>query len=154
MHKALEGRAASLVRGTVICFVLCVLAAEWTLRSARRHVPPPPPFASWLAGTLDGANKDQVRKWGRGGPGYNIKAEFNPRKHEFGVLSMARSNDPDSAGSQFFICLGDLASLDNKYTTFGKLTQGGDVLRKLASAKTVTGDIPFERQGLERIDPL
>mmetsp|Transcript_6749 Transcript_6749/g.22109 ORF Transcript_6749/g.22109 Transcript_6749/m.22109 type:complete len:240 (-) Transcript_6749:456-1175(-) len=106
------------------------------------------------SGTLDGANKDQVRKWGRGGPGYNIKAEFNPRKHEFGVLSMARSNDPDSAGSQFFICLGDLASLDNKYTTFGKLTQGGDVLRKLASAKTVTGDIPFERQGLERIDPL
>lgn len=122
----------------------------------KRPLPCPtsPPFASWLAGTLDGANKDQVRKWGRGGPGYNIKAEFNPRKHEFGVLSMARSNDPDSAGSQFFICLGDLASLDNKYTTFGKLTQGDDVLRKLASAKTVTGDIPFERQGLERIDPL
>lgn len=56
--------------------------------------------------------------------------------------------------SQFFICLGDLTSLDNKYTTFGKLTKGGDVLRQLAAAKTVTGDIPFTRQGLERIDPI
>lgn len=129
----------------------------WPYSGAFAHRPPPTPLPSDafpLAGTLDGANKEQVRKWGRGGPGYNIKAEFNPRKHEFGVLSMARSNDPDSAGSQFFICLGDLASLDNKYTTFGKLTQGGDVLRKLGSAKTVTGDVPYERQGLERIDPL
>lgn len=51
-------------------------------------------------GTLDGSDKALVRKWGTGGPGYNVPAEFNPRKHEFGVLSMARSSDPDSAGSQ------------------------------------------------------
>ena len=95
-----------------------------------------------------------MRKWGTGGPGYNVPAEFNERIHEFGVLSMARSNDPDSAGSQFFVCLGNLPSLDRKYTTFGKLTKGDDVLRKIAAAKTVTGDIPFERQGIERVDPL
>lgn len=106
------------------------------------------------SGTLDDADKGQVRKWGMGGPGYNINAEFNSRKHEFGVLSMARSASPDSAGSQFFICLGDLASLDNKYTVFGKLTKGEDVLRAIASAKTVTGDIPFKRQGIERVDAL
>mmetsp|Transcript_5386 Transcript_5386/g.17266 ORF Transcript_5386/g.17266 Transcript_5386/m.17266 type:complete len:233 (-) Transcript_5386:137-835(-) len=106
------------------------------------------------SGTLDGADKAKVRKWGTGGPGYNVPAEFNERIHEFGVLSMARSNDPDSAGSQFFVCLGNLPSLDRKYTTFGKLTKGDDVLRKIAAAKTVTGDIPFERQGIERVDPL
>ena len=55
---------------------------------------------------------------------------------------------------QFFICLGDLPFLDNKYTVFGKMTKGDEVLRKLASAKTVSGDIPFERQGLERIDQI
>jgi len=105
-------------------------------------------------GTLDGADKGAVRKWGTGGPGYNVPAEFNPRKHEFGVLSMARAADPNSAGSQFFVCLGDLPSLDNKYTTFGKLLKGDDVLRKIAAAKTVQGDIPFERQGIERVDAL
>ena len=72
-------------------------------------------------GTLKGADGSKVRTWGTGGPGYNIKAEFNERKHEFGVLSMARSANPDSAGSQFFVCLGPLKSLDGKYTTFGKM---------------------------------
>jgi len=105
-------------------------------------------------GTLDGSDKSKVRRWGTGGPGYTIPAEFNSRKHEFGVLSMARSSDPNSAGSQFFVCLGNLASLDNKYTTFGKMTKGDDVLRKLASAKTVTGDIPFVRQGIETVTRL
>lgn len=65
-------------------------------------------------GTLKGGDKAARRKWGTGGPGYNVPAEFNPRIHEFGVLSMARSADPDSAGSQFFVCLGRLNSLDNK----------------------------------------
>eukprot|EP00965_Chrysotila_dentata_P222416 6192955-Pleurochrysis_carterae.AAC.2 len=105
-------------------------------------------------GTLEGADKSKVAKWGRGGPGYNIKAEFNDRLHEFGVLSMARSNDPDSAGSQFFVCLGRLPSLDKKYTVFGKLTKGEDVLRRLGAAKTVAGDIPERRQGIQRVDPL
>ena len=105
-------------------------------------------------GTLDGADRGAISKWGRGGPGYNIKAEFNPRKHEFGVLSMARSASPDSGGSQFFVCLGNLPNLDNQYTTFGKLISGDDVLRKIAAAKTVPGDIPFERQGIEKVTPL
>jgi len=103
------------------------------------------------SGTLEGADASKVRKWGTGGPGYNVDAEFNERKHEFGVLSMARSASPNSAGSQFFVCLGNLKSLDGKYTTFGKLIQGEDVLKKLGSAKTVKGDYPFERQGIEKV---
>lgn len=67
-------------------------------------------------------------RWGTGGPGYTIDAEFNERSHTRGVLSMARSNDPNSAGSQFFICLGDAKFLDRQYTAFGQLTQGDEVL--------------------------
>lgn len=69
--------------------------------------------------------------YGTGGPGYSVKAEFNSRPHERGVLSMARSNDPDSAGSQFFICLARTAHLDHQYTAFGKLIKGDDVLTKI-----------------------
>ncbi|MDR2982420.1 MAG: peptidylprolyl isomerase [Puniceicoccales bacterium] len=75
---------------------------------------------------------------GTGGPGYNIKAEFNNKSHQRGVLSMARSAHPDSAGSQFFICDGDASFLDNKYTAFGKLIKGDDVLTKIANTP-VTG---------------
>ena len=74
-------------------------------------------------------------KWGQGDPGYKIKAEFNERKHVRGVLSMARSNHPDSAGSQFFICFGPAGSLDNKYTAFGKVLKGDETLAKLEQAK-------------------
>ena len=70
-------------------------------------------------------------RYGTGDPGYSIKAEFNDRSHERGVLSMARSNNPDSAGSQFFICLDHVARLDHQYTTFGKLIKGDDVLTKI-----------------------
>jgi peptidyl-prolyl cis-trans isomerase B (cyclophilin B) len=69
--------------------------------------------------------------YGMGGPGYSVKAEFNDRKHVRGVLSMARSADPNSAGSQFFIMLGAAPSLDNNYTGFGKLIKGEDVLAKI-----------------------
>jgi peptidyl-prolyl cis-trans isomerase B (cyclophilin B) len=62
---------------------------------------------------------------GTGGPGYSIKAEFNNVTHDRGVLSMARSNDPDSAGSQFFICVKHVAFLDNKYTAFGRVVRDG-----------------------------
>lgn len=106
------------------------------------------------SGTLDGADVNAIRSWGRGGPGYNVPAEFNPRKHEFGVLSMARSADPNSAGSQFFVCLGSLASLDNQYTTFGRMTSGDSVLRALGSAKTVRGDYPQVRQGIVSVKLL
>ena len=73
---------------------------------------------------------------GTGGPGWQIKAEFNDREHQPGVLSMARSQDPDSAGSQFFICLTreNCRHLDGQYTAFGKVTDGMDVVRKIGQA--------------------
>ena len=71
-------------------------------------------------------------RWGTGGPGYQIRAEFNDRSHQRGVISMARSANPDSAGSQFFICDGDASFLDRQYTAFGKLVKGEDVLAKIA----------------------
>lgn len=70
-------------------------------------------------------------RWGTGDPGYKIKAEFNAKKHVRGVLSMARSRNPDSAGSQFFICFGDAPSLDGQYTGFGRLLKGEETLAKL-----------------------
>jgi len=72
------------------------------------------------------------RSWGTGGPGYQIKAEFNDRSHQRGVISMARSASPDSAGSQFFICDGNASFLDRQYTAFGKLIKGEDVLAKIS----------------------
>jgi peptidyl-prolyl cis-trans isomerase B (cyclophilin B) len=88
----------------------------------------------------DPNSKDPAKEnsYGAGGPGYKIKAEFNDHPHERGVISMAREPDPDSAGSQFFICLGPVHRLDGKYTTFGKLIKGDDVLQKI-------GDTPVER---------
>jgi peptidyl-prolyl cis-trans isomerase B (cyclophilin B) len=71
--------------------------------------------------------------YGTGGPGYQIPAEFNDRPHLRGVLSMARSADPNSAGSQFFICLGTVSQLDHKYTAFGKVIKGLDVLDKIGA---------------------
>ncbi|HET7623656.1 MAG TPA: peptidylprolyl isomerase [Verrucomicrobiae bacterium] len=92
----------------------------------------------------DPLTKDPSKEamYGSGGPGYSIKAEFNSRKHERGVISMARSNDPDSAGSQFFICDAPadnpgMQYLNGKYTAFGKLIKGYDVLEKIA--KTPVG---------------
>ena len=71
---------------------------------------------------------------GMGGPGYKLKAEFNDVKHTPGVLSMARSSDPDSAGSQFFIMHGTAEHLDGQYTAFGKVTSGMDVVNKIVNA--------------------
>jgi peptidyl-prolyl cis-trans isomerase B (cyclophilin B) len=67
-------------------------------------------------------------KIGTGGPGYKLKAEFNKRKHDRGVLAMARASDPDSAGSQFYITLGPAHFLDGKYTVFGRVVAGMDVV--------------------------
>jgi peptidyl-prolyl cis-trans isomerase B (cyclophilin B) len=75
----------------------------------------------------------QENSWGTGGPGYMIKAEFNDRPHQSGVISMARSSNPNSAGSQFFICDGDAPFLDRQYTAFGKLIKGEEVLKKISS---------------------
>lgn len=84
---------------------------------------------------------------GTGSPGYQIKAEFNNRSHTKGVLSMARSADPDSAGSQFFICHGNASFLNNKYTAFGKVISGEDVLEKIANIPCVgpEGSTPTQR---------
>ena len=90
----------------------------------------------------DPLTKDPAKesRYGTGDPGYKIKAEFNDRSHERGVLSMARSNDPDSAGSQFFICLANVSRLDHQYTTFGKLIKGDDVLGKIGDVEvTMSG---------------
>src|SRR5580700_4829785 len=75
----------------------------------------------------------QEAAWGTGGPGYSVNAEFNDHSHQYGVISMARSSDPNSAGSQFFICDGDASFLDHQYTAFGHLIKGGDVLDKIAN---------------------
>lgn len=75
---------------------------------------------------------------GTGGPGYNIKAEFNKNLHLDGTVAMARSNDPDSAGSQFYICLAAVPFLDGKYTVFGQVTEGLDVVHKIAIGDKMT----------------
>ncbi|MGI9517082.1 MAG: peptidylprolyl isomerase, partial [Pirellulaceae bacterium] len=78
---------------------------------------------------------DSMRaRWGTGDPGYEIDAEFSDRKHVRGVISMARGADPNSAGSQFFVCLADAEFLDGKYTAFGHLIAGDDVLEALGKS--------------------
>lgn len=89
---------------------------------------------------------------GTGGPGHTIKAEFSDRQHVRGVVSMARSSSPDSAGSQFFICLGDAKFLDGKYTAFGELTEGGDVLSLLGNTPVQFGGGSEKSQPVERIE--
>jgi len=81
---------------------------------------------------------------GTGGPGYNIKAEFNDTKHEPGVLSMARTSDPNSAGSQFFICLERVPHLDKQYTAFGKTADTASlaVVKKIGEVPTGGQDRP------------
>ena len=82
---------------------------------------------------------------GTGNPGYNVDAEFNPTPHENGTLSMARSQNPNSAGSQFFICLGPQSFLDGQYTAFGKATDDSMVVvEKIGSTPTNAQDRPLE----------
>ena len=93
---------------------------------------------------------------GTGGPGYQIKAEFNAKPHVRGVISMARSSNPDSAGSQFFICHGEARFLDRQYTAFGQVVKGDDVLEQLANVPTKSGgggekSTPIDRVALESV---
>ena len=90
----------------------------------------------------DPLSKTNSPKVGTGGPGYTINAEFNNHPHVRGVISMARAQDPNSAGSQFFICLAEAKSLDGQYTAFGRLIKGDDVLGKI-------GDVPVGPSGRE-----
>jgi cyclophilin family peptidyl-prolyl cis-trans isomerase len=75
---------------------------------------------------------------GTGGPGYNLKAEFNERPHLRGTVAMARSAKPDSAGSQFYICLGDSRFLDRQYTVFGQMTEGFEALDAIRRGDAMT----------------
>ncbi len=88
--------------------------------------------------------KDKSR-YGMGGPGYSIKAEFNDRPHKRGILSMARSSNPDSAGSQFFIVVKDSPFLDGQYTVFGEVTSGMDVADKIVAQDRDRRDNPLDR---------
>lgn len=82
--------------------------------------------------------------WGAGGPGYNIKAEFNSRSHLRGIVSMARSSDPDSAGSQFFIVTSDSTFLDREYTVFGQVLIGMEVADKIVNLPRDGNDCPLQ----------
>ncbi len=98
--------------------------------------------------TKSTANK---HRWGTGGPGWTVKAEFNKNKHSRGVLSMARAQDPNSAGSQFFIVLKDSNFLDGQYTVFGKVTAGMDVVDKIAALDTDRADAPTDSEQAKMI---
>jgi len=88
---------------------------------------------------------DNKGSWGMGGPGYNIKAEFNSRSHLRGIVSMARSQDPNSAGSQFFIVTADSTFLDRQYTGFGEVTEGMDIADKIVNLQKDGNDCPLEK---------
>lgn len=83
-------------------------------------------------------------KWGFGGPGHTIKAEFNSKSHLRGVVSMARAADPDSAGSQFFIVTSDSTFLDRQYTAFGEVLEGIDIADTIVNQKRDRNDCPLE----------
>ena len=101
----------------------------------------------------DPNSKDPAKEssYGAGGPGYKINAEFNDFPHVRGVISMARENDPDSAGSQFFICLGSIPRLDHKYTTFGKLIKGDDVLDKIGDIAVTKNSMGEQSKPTKRV---
>lgn len=105
----------------------------------------------------DPLTKDASKQhlWGTGGPGYCIDAEFNERPHVKGVISMARSQNPNSAGSQFFVCLEEARFLDRQYTGFGQLIDGFDVLEKIGQTPVVmsnSGEQSKPTQTVEIID--
>ncbi len=93
----------------------------------------------------DPLSRDRTKQAGAGFPGYRIKAEFNNRPHKRGTLSMARTNIPDSAGSQFFICVADAPQLNGQYTVFGEVVSGMDVVDKIVALQESPADTPRER---------
>jgi peptidyl-prolyl cis-trans isomerase B (cyclophilin B) len=88
-------------------------------------------------------------KHGMGGPGYTVKAEFNDKPHKRGTLSMARAADPNSAGSQFFICVAPASFLDKQYTVFGEVVSGMEAADKIVSAPRDKRDNPSERMEMK-----
>ena len=96
-------------------------------------------------------NPSMKGQWGMGGPGYNVKAEFSSRSHLRGIVSMARSTDPDSAGSQFFIVTKDSTFLDREYTVFGEVTQGMDVADKIVNLPRDQTDCPQQEAKMIKV---
>ena len=94
---------------------------------------------------------DNKGSWGMGGPGYNVKAEFSSRSHLRGIVSMARAQDPDSAGSQFFIVTSDSAFLDRQYTVFGQVKEGMDVADKIGNMDKDGNDCPLEKVVMTKV---
>ena len=90
-------------------------------------------------------------QWGMGGPGFNVKAEFSSRSHLRGIVSMARAQDPDSAGSQFFIVTSDSAFLDRQYTVFGQVKEGMDVADKIVNMDKDGNDCPLEKVVMTKV---
>jgi len=111
-------------------------------------------IAGFMAQGGDALTKDldQEARYGTGDPGYKIPAEFNSRKHTRGVISMARSADPDSAGSQFFLMLGDATHLDGQYSAFGKVVKGLDVLDKIEAVPVTTSPSGEPSKPTERVE--
>ncbi len=109
-----------------------------------------------IQGGCPNTKEGQTGMPGTGGPGWKVKAEFNAKSHVKGVISMARSAHPDSAGSQFFICHGDAKFLDRQYAAFGQLIKGDEVLEQLANVP-VKGSFggekstPIDRVALESV---
>lgn len=109
-----------------------------------------------IQGGCPNTKEGQTGMPGTGGPGWKVKAEFNAKSHVRGVISMARSAHPDSAGSQFFLCHGDAKFLDRQYTAFGQLIKGDDVLERIANVP-VKGSFggekstPIDRVALESV---
>ena len=91
------------------------------------------------------SKSDDRSTHGTGGPGHTIKAQFNDETHARGIISMARSQDPDSAGSQFFVVVKDSDFLDGQYTAFGRVTSGMDVADKIVNSPRDGNDNPNER---------
>lgn len=97
------------------------------------------------------SKSDDRSTHGMGGPGYKIPAEFNDTRHKRGIVSMARSQDPDSAGSQFFICVADADFLDGQYTAFGEVISGMDVVDKIVAVRRDGADNPLEKIVMRKV---
>jgi len=95
--------------------------------------------------------ESDISVWGQGGPGYNLKAEFNSRSHLRGIVSMARSTDPDSAGSQFFIVTSDSTFLDRQYTVFAEVVEGLEIADKIVNLPRDGNDCPKEEAKMLQI---
>ncbi|MBI3793748.1 MAG: peptidylprolyl isomerase [Nitrospinae bacterium] len=104
-----------------------------------------------IQGGCPKSKDDDRSEHGTGGPGYTIKAEFNKRKHKRGIVSMARSANPNSSGSQFFICVKDSLFLDGQYTVFGEVVEGMEVADEIVASPRDGRDNPLEKVVMTKV---